>query len=125
MARQRILLVEGSPSEQQTIVNLMKPFNADVDVVASCPEAIKAARFHDYAVILADLNIKDILSGIKRMRDALNETPVVIFGANPAPEDADQSKKVGANEFVSKIPDKEEICRLLGRWLQRDEKWVD
>jgi CheY-like chemotaxis protein len=125
VSKKRMLLAEGDLDAQKTLAEQLSAFQVDVDTAPDGPEAIKVARVHDHAVILANLTTPGILAGIERIRAEGNETPVVIFSANAQPEDKSRCHQSGVNEFVPKALDEAEMERLMRRWVHKGDEWLD
>jgi CheY-like chemotaxis protein len=124
MAKLRVLVAEGNPGNQKMIQDVIKAFNVEVDVVSTSPETVKTARIYDFSLILVNLDIPDMLSGIKRMRAELNEAPMVVFSASATPEAPEQAKEAGANEFIPRAMTEDEVKRLVNRWVIRGDSWL-
>jgi two-component system chemotaxis response regulator CheY len=107
MDRQKILIVEDSPTMRQLLVFALRRLSS-VDIVEARDgmdglRKLSGSRF-DLALIDINMPVMDGLKliGLMRSEDALREVPVVVITTEGAEQDRDRALRLGANEYLTK-----------------------
>jgi signal transduction histidine kinase/HPt (histidine-containing phosphotransfer) domain-containing protein len=118
----RILLAEDNPTNQLVGRQILREFDAVIDVAANGAEAAQLAGGFSYDVILMDMQMP-VMNGIDATRairargGESAQVPVVALTANSYPEDVSACLAAGMNGFVAKPVRKfvlvEAILRVL------------
>jgi signal transduction histidine kinase/DNA-binding NarL/FixJ family response regulator len=116
----RILLAEDNPTNQLVGKQILREFDATIDVAANGAEAAQFAGEFAYDVILMDIQMP-VMNGIEATRairaGSRAQVPVLALTANAYPEDVSACLGAGMNGFVAKPVRKfvlvEAILRVL------------
>ncbi len=118
----RVLLVEDERAIQIALSGLLRKEGYDVLVASSGDEAIVKLEQEPFDLVLTDLalgkgrNGMDVLAASKRVR---TETPVVMITAHGNEKIAVDAMKAGAEDYVPKPFDNDEIRLVVRRALDR------
>jgi CheY-like chemotaxis protein len=118
----RILLVEDEPITQEIACCQLEEVGLLVDVADNGQRALELAKFHEYALILMDMQMP-VMNGIDAAvairDDSLNRvTPILAMTANAFEEDRQHCLKVGMNDHIAKPVNPEKLYETLLRWLE-------
>lgn len=121
----RILVVEDEPH-----IAMGLKLNLELDGhQVTVAETSRQAGYHlldpdGFDLILLDVMLPDIdgLTFCKRLRDAGNTTPVLMLTANDRPEDRVAGLEAGADDYLGKPFDLEELRARVGSLLRR-QRW--
>ncbi len=103
----RILIVEDSPTMRQLLVFALRRLK-EVEIVEAQDgmDGLRKVSSDHFDLALIDINmpVMDGLKLISLMRgdDALKEIPIVVITTEGANEDRDRALKLGANEYLCK-----------------------
>jgi two-component system chemotaxis response regulator CheY len=107
MDRQRILIVEDSPTMRQLLVFALRRLSG-VDIVEAQDgmdglRKLSSDRF-DLALIDINMPVMDGLKliGLMRSEDALRDVPVVVITTEGAEQDRERALRLGADEYLTK-----------------------
>ena len=107
MANQRILIVEDSPTMRQLLVFALKRMK-QVDIVEAHDgmDGLRKVTSDHFDLALVDINMP-VMDGLKlisliRGEDHLKEMPICVITTEGAQEDRDRALELGANEFLTK-----------------------
>jgi len=107
MERQRILIVEDSPTMRQLLVFALRRLRG-VDVVEAQDgmdglRKLSDGRF-DLALIDINMPVMDGLKliGLMKSEDSLREVPVVLITTEGAAQDRERALRLGADEYLTK-----------------------
>jgi len=118
----RILLVEDEKAIQLALSGLLRRAGHDVSVVGSGAAAIDALDHDAFDLVLTDLALgrgpsgMDVLRAVKQLRP---ETVVVMITAHGSERVAVEAMKGGAEDYVPKPFDNDEIRLVVQRALER------
>ena len=112
----RILVVEDNPADVYLIQEALKEHEVlsslhvatdGRDAVEVLMEHVRQGELPD--LILLDLNMtrldgKGVLRTLRTMRD-FDSVPVVILTSSSSPQDVDETRRLGANEYIVKPSD--------------------
>ncbi len=124
----RILLVEDDIINQKVAQALLNRLGYKADVVANGQEAVNALESTNYDVVLMDclmpeMNGFDATSLIRSpCSKVLNhEVTIVAMTANAMKEDREQCLEAGMNDYLAKPVKKDEMAKVLLKWLSPRE----
>jgi len=107
MERQRILIVEDSPTMRQLLVFALRRLRG-VDIVEAQDgmdglRKLSDGRF-DLALIDINMPVMDGLKliGLMKSEDSLREVPVVVITTEGAAQDRERALRLGADEYLTK-----------------------
>ena len=118
----RILIVEDERAIQLALSGLLRREGYEVEVAGSGEEALGKLAAAPYDLVLTDLALgrgasgMDVLKGAKRLRP---ETVVVMITAHGSEKIAVEAMKNGAEDYVPKPFDNDEIRLVVQRALER------
>jgi DNA-binding NtrC family response regulator len=118
----RILVVEDERAIQLALSGLLRRQGYDVDVAANGEEAISLLQEHPVDLVLTDLALGRGLSGMDVLRFARKQRPecvVVMITAHGSEKIAVEAMKSGAEDYVPKPFDNDEIRLVVQRALDR------
>ena len=104
-----ILLAEDHPRNQEVVLALLEPFEANVTVAENGVAALNALKDDTFDIVLMDIRmpVLDGMDALKQFRELeLSEkrspTPVVALTANAIEEDVETYKAAGFNACIAK-----------------------
>ena len=107
MERQRILIVEDSPTMRQLLVFALRRL-ASVDIVEAQDgmDGLRKLSSDHFDLALIDINMP-VMDGLKlisliRGDESLKEIPIVVITTEGANEDRRRAIELGANEYLCK-----------------------
>ena len=107
MERQRILIVEDSPTMRQLLVFALRRLKS-VEIVEAQDgmDGLRKITSDHFDLALIDINMP-VMDGLKlisliRSEDSLKEIPIVVITTEGAREDRDRAMVLGANEYLTK-----------------------
>jgi DNA-binding NtrC family response regulator len=118
----RILVVEDERAIQIALSGLLRRQGHEVDCAGSGDEAATRLREHDYDLVITDLSLGRGPSGMDVLLDAKQlrpETVVVMITAHGSEKIAVEAMKNGAEDYVPKPFDNDEIRLVVSRALDR------
>jgi signal transduction histidine kinase/CheY-like chemotaxis protein len=132
-ADRRILLAEDNPFNQQVAVSMLEILGYKADVAADGQEALNMLAARPYELILMDCQMPN-LDGLETTRlirqkerdsfltagkinGAAPRTPIIAVTANALQGDRQACFKAGMDDFLSKPFSREQLNRVLARWL--------
>ena len=95
-----------------------------VDLAATGEDAMAAMRAQDYGLILLDLGLPGAsgLEALKSLRGRRDTTPVIIVTARDRPEQKVEGLDAGADDYVVKPFDLDELLARIRAQIRRGEK---
>ena len=123
----RILLVVDEPVLRASVARALREDGHAVDEVDSCFGAEMEARAVDYGLIVLDRGLPDGdgLDTLKRWRRAGSTTPVLILTARDAIDDRIQGLDGGADDYVVKPFDLDELRARVRSLARRGPELLD
>jgi DNA-binding NtrC family response regulator len=118
----RILIVEDESAIQLALSGLLRREGYEVELAGSGEEALSQLAASPFDLVLTDLALgrgasgMDVLKGAKRLRP---ETVVVMITAHGSEKIAVEAMKNGAEDYVPKPFDNDEIRLVVQRALER------
>jgi two-component system, OmpR family, response regulator len=111
----RILIVEDEPEIAELLGGQLYDAGFESDRVGSIGEAINALQRFPYELVLLDRRLPDGdgLAYIPNIRSLRPETRIVLLTARDAPNDKARGLDAGADDYVTKPYDKEELLARI------------
>jgi len=121
-----ILLAEDNPVNQEVIREILRRAGHQVQIVEDGEKALDAlASDEDYDLVLLDMNMPEVsgLDVLKQFRfmDTSAKTPVVMLSADALPETMRACKEAGANDYLTKPVNLEQLLETLALFAQAQE----
>jgi len=116
----RILLIEDEPDLTEVLGLALRECEFSVDVAHDGITGLHKARTDDYDVIVLDLMLPQLdgVSLLKQLRET-DKTPVLILTARDGQTDKINGLNAGADDFVTKPFDLEEIIARIRALIRR------
>jgi two-component system response regulator TctD len=120
----RLLLVEDNHDLAAWLAKLLRKGNYVVDCCFDGEEADEALRIEDYALVILDLSLPKMggLDVLKRLRGRGATTPVLILTVNDAVADRVAGLDGGADDYLTKPFEMEELEARIRAQLRRKFK---
>ena len=100
-----ILIIEDEAVVWALLQRIVKALGHAVDIATDGNKGLELARQGDYAVIISDLQMPGIISGmdlIRRLRATKPQTPIVVVSGYPSAEALGECEKLGITDFLTK-----------------------
>ena len=119
----RILIVEDDRSIARLVQLELEHRNLKVRCSHDGPSGLKAAGEFDPAVVVLDIMLPGIdgVGVLKKLRQQGNRVPVIMLTARDTPADKVHSLDTGADDYLTKPFDTEELMARLRALLRRVE----
>ncbi len=119
-----ILLVDDDPMTHKLILKYLKGWN--VTSVYSGKEALEALKSKNFVIVITDLNMPG-MSGIELLQEIKatysHRVQVIIITVSEQLEDFFNALHGGANDFLLKPFQKEDLIEVLEHTLSRINRW--
>jgi two-component system response regulator MprA len=117
----RILVVDDDLAVCRSIDRALRLEGYEVDTVASGVEALEAVTSNSPDALVLDLQLPDLdgLSVCRRIRDAGDDTPILMLTARHGIDDRVQGLDAGADDYLVKPFALEELLARLRALLRR------
>ncbi len=125
---QRILIVEDSPTMRALLVSALEDLEGSpkISEVESGFEALRQLPREPYDLILTDINMPDIngleLVSFVKTNDAYRSIPLIIVSTEGSDRDRDKGMNLGADAYVVKPFDPEDLRQLARDLLSRSSR---
>jgi len=107
MGKQRILIVEDSPTMRQLLVFALRRMK-DVEILEAQDgmDGLRKLSSDHFDIALVDINMP-VMDGLKLIRlmrseESLKDIPIVVITTEGANEDRERALSLGANEYLTK-----------------------
>ncbi len=119
----RLLLVEDDEILGEGLAEGLKMEGYAVDWLTNGKLADEALKLNSYELIVLDLNLPDMegLDILKALRGRKDETPVMVLTAKDTVPDRVEGLDSGADDFVIKPFELDEVCARLRALARRNE----
>ncbi|MBE6053847.1 MAG: response regulator transcription factor [Clostridium sartagoforme] len=123
MKKEEILVVEDDADINNLIKRTLEPAGYIVTQAFSGSEALLRLNIKDFHMVLLDLMIPGI-SGEELIKDirAKNELPIIVISAKSSLEDKVNALNIGADDYITKPFQCEEIIARVNSQLRRYKK---
>ncbi len=125
MERQRILIVEDSPTMRQLLTFALRRLK-DVDIVEAQDgmDGLRKVSSDHFDLALIDINMP-VMDGLKlisliRSEESLSGIPIVVVTTEGAKEDRERALSLGANEYLTKPIQANRVLSVAKSLLKRD-----
>lgn len=114
----KILLIEDDDSSALLIKEFLEEYDFKVDVSNTVTTAISNIKFEKYSLILLDINLPDFngFEVLKYLNKNKINLPVIVISAYSDKNSKLQAFKLGANDYMVKPIDPEELEARI--WVQ-------
>lgn len=120
--KERILIVEDADSLRDVLVTVLENEGYSIDAVASAELAKKPLSEKEYDCILSDFKLPK-MNGIELLRWVRKEVgnvPYLIMTAYGSIEIAMEAVRCGANDFLTKPFEPDQLCRIIREFLDHN-----
>lgn len=120
------LVVDDSPTMRQLITFALKRIhNCQITEANDGVDALKKLSGNKFNLILLDINMP-LMDGLKllsilRGNPTYNEVPIVIITTEGADADREKAMKLGANAYIAKPIQTNELLKVVRGFLKIDE----
>ncbi len=126
----RLLVIEDNPMNISYLSALLEKENLSFDIAENGKEGERLSRKRKYDLILTDLKLPGmdgivLTSSIRQKTNPNHSTPIVLFSAVALKETAEQARKAGINDFLSKPFTPQQLLQLLQQYLLKDSPEED
>ncbi len=121
-----VLLVEDEPRVADFIDRGLRAENHGVTVAASGSEGVDLAKTGEFDVIVLDLMLPDMhgYDVCQRLRLQGDHTPILMLTAMDALEDKIKGLKLGADDYLTKPFDFDELLARIEALVRRSHKFA-
>ena len=121
----RILVAEDNPVNQRIAIKMLEKLGHRSDVVANGVEAVQAAAFVPYDLILMDCQMPEMdgYEATRQIRESLNSSiPIIALTANATQVAQDKCYDAGMNDFVFKPVRQRDLFAVIERVFSAQNK---
>ncbi len=117
----RVLLIEDDTSTARSIELMLRSEGYVCDSTDLGEEGLDIGKIYDYDLIVLDLMLPDMdgLEVLRRLRMAKVQTPILILSGLSQPDDKVKALTSGADDYLTKPFDKEELIARLQAIVRR------
>ncbi len=118
--RPRIALVDDEADLLEPLADYLSDMGYDVETTGSAAGCLRILERHPVDLIVLDLGLPGEvgLEFLRRLRDS-HEAAVMVLTASPDPIDRIAGLEIGADDFVAKPVEPQELAARIGGILQR------
>ena len=117
----RLLIVEDNKDNAYCLNIALKPYKMKISNAVSGREALSMLNSEYYDLVLMDIQMPGIngYETIKKIRKypKINSIPIISVTAYAMPEDRQKSLEAGADEYIPKPIDWEELLKKMAMFL--------
>ena len=119
----RLLLVEDSDLEAETIRLILEAEGFTVDVAATGGDGLNLARTYDFALIILDVMLPDVEghSVLRDLRDARISTPVLMLSGLAELDHKIRGLGLGADDYLTKPFERQELVARIHAIVRRSQ----
>jgi two-component system chemotaxis response regulator CheY len=125
LGRHRILITEDSPTMRQLLAFALRRLK-DVDIVEAQDgmDGLRKISSDHFDLALIDINMP-VMDGLKLIRlirdeESLKHIPIVVITTEGAEEDRQRALSLGANEYLTKPIEANQVVRVAKSLLKLD-----
>ncbi len=118
-----ILIVDDEPEIRSGLKALLKDQGYDVEIAKDGQEALSLFKENSFALVLSDIMMPN-MTGIDLTRQVKSENPdtiVILFTGYSSVENAVEAIKSGADEYLLKPINNDEVLSVVARSYERQE----
>jgi DNA-binding NtrC family response regulator len=122
--RARILVIDDDETVRKALSTVLVEKGYEVDVAETGEDAIRKSRDNFYNLALVDLRLSD-MNGVKlltEMRETVPKMVKIILTSYPSIENAIEAVNRGADGYMVKPYDFEDLLRRVKESLQKQEE---
>ena len=111
----RVLYIEDSMVAAHVMIKILRHMNLQVDHFPSADEALAAFEKHDYDLIVSDILLEGVMSGVglvNRVRSYLSDkrrVPILALSGMDETTRRIELFRLGVNDYIAKPPVEEEV----------------
>lgn len=122
--KKKILLADDVEELAKSIGKILMNHNYDVDVVFDGLEVMKRVKENSYDCIILDVMMPNMdgISAVKEIRKLGINTPIILLTARDLIEDKVFGLDVGANDYLTKPFDKDELLARIRAQIRTNNK---
>ena len=111
----RVLYIEDSMVAAHVMIKILRHMNLQVDHFRSADEALAAFEKHDYDLIVSDILLEGVMSGVglvNRVRSYLSDkrrVPILALSGMDETTRRIELFRLGVNDYIAKPPVEEEV----------------
>lgn len=115
-----ILVVDDDLASAMLVSHMLKGTGAKVCSVQDGAHAVNKAAVEDIDMILMDLRmpVMDGYAATTNIRAMGRTMPIIAYTALPSSENKDRCLAVGCNDYLSKPINKEELFKMVEKYLR-------
>ncbi len=123
----RVLLIEDDTATAKAIELMLKSEGYVCDSTDLGEDGLDIGKIYDYDLIILDLMLPDVdgLEVLRRMRTAKVRTPILILSGLSQPDDKVTALTAGADDYLTKPFDKEELIARIQAIVRRSNGHSD
>ena len=117
----RVLLVEDDASMASSTELMLESESFEVDTAHLGEDGVNLGKLDNHDIILLDLNLPD-MSGfevLRSLRGSMVNTPILILSGSASIEDKVAALRIGADDFLTKPFDKQELVARMRAVVRR------
>ena len=121
MAERTILIVDDEVELAENVADLLEFEGYRVEMCASAEEAVGRVEARVPDLVLSDVRLPgmDGLELLRRLKEARSTLPVVMVSASSQKETREKIEKYGADGFILKPYEQNDLLKLIGEILKR------
>jgi DNA-binding response OmpR family regulator len=118
----RLLIVEDEIQLIEALVKGLKKDGYAIDTALNARDASELLAINQYDLVVLDINLPDDngLNVLKTLRESDSKVRVIILSANRSIDDRIQGLDIGANDYLTKPFDFQELKARIRALLRRD-----
>jgi PAS domain S-box-containing protein len=116
----RLLLVDDDVRNLFALAKVLRQKGFAVEVVPSAAKALETLEQHDFDAVLCDIMMPEMdgYALMRRIRElGYADLPLIAVTAKAMPGDVELCLQAGANDYVPKPVDMDNLLKVLARWL--------
>ena len=127
-SKSKILVVDDHPINQKVVQTMLDMLGYEVEIASNGLEAVDAVKQNHYHMVLMDVQMP-LMDGLEATREirSLNtgtfglksQVPIVAVTAYAMVGDDKRCLDAGMNDYLAKPLKKQELLRVLAKWLPR------
>lgn len=114
--RTRVLVIDDEEVVRLGLARVLSETHHEVEMAKSGPDALSEMEKRDFDVVLLDLRLPgmDGMDVLKTIKQRWPDSEVVIVTGYPTIESAKEAIRLGANDYLAKPTDPEDVIRVTG-----------